>query len=145
VQEVEVRRHFDAPRQAVWDVYTDPLSWNDWAGIGRVRLARRGEPVPNGVGCVRAMGAGPVAIHEEVLAFDPPKRMVYRVVKGGLPLRDHLGEVTFEDDGGGTLVVWRCRFRSGVPGLGPALRVLVTRVFRRALEGLARHRFPDRS
>jgi len=145
VEQVEVRRHFDAPRQAVWDAYTDHLSWNEWAGMGRVRLARPGEPAPNGVGCVRVIGPGAVAAHEEVLEFEPPKRMLYRVVKGGPLLRDHLGEVTLEDDGDGTLLVWRCRFRPGLPGLGVPLRALITRMFRRALEGLARQRFPDAS
>jgi hypothetical protein len=69
--------------------------------------------------------------------------MTYRLV-GGVPLlRDHLGEVRFEPDGDGTRVVWRCRFESRIPGLGGLLRALVTRMFRQALEGLARKRFPD--
>ena len=63
--------------------------------------------------------------------------MTYRVVRGGIPLRDHQGEVLFLPDAGGTRVVWRCRFESKIPGLGPLLRVIVTRVFRGALEGLA--------
>lgn len=136
-----MRRRIDAPRQAVWDVYTDHASWSDWAGIGRVRLARTGQPSPNGVGCIRVVGPGIFAAHEEVTAFEPPKRMCYRVLKGGIPIRDHQGEVDFEDDAGGTLVVWRCRFESKLPGLGPLLRAIVTRVFRGALAGLAR-RFP---
>ena len=64
--------------------------------------------------------------------------------EGGLPMKNHLGEVVFEPDGDGTLVTWRCRFDSKIPGLGGPLRVIVTRVFRTALDGLARHAFPDR-
>ena len=71
--------------------------------------------------------------------------MTYRLVSGGLPMKDHLGEVTFEPDGEGTRVVWRCRFDSRIPGLGGLLQRFVTRFFESALEGLARRHFPDRS
>jgi hypothetical protein len=56
-------------------------------------------------------------------------------------MRDHLGEVRLEPDGDGTLLVWRCRFESGIPGLGGVMRRLIGRLFERALEGLARQRF----
>ena len=143
MQQVEVERRFSAPPQAVWDVYTDHARWSEWAGFARSWLEVEGRPDRNGSGAVRAFGSGPVRAFEEVLDFEPPKRMTYRLVRGGLPLRDHLGEVVFEPDGDGTRVVWRCRFESKLPGLGGLLRVAVTRVFRQALEGLARRHFPD--
>ena len=144
MQHVEVRRHIDAPPGAVWDAYTDHVGWSGWAGVGRVRLAREGDPHPNGVGCIRVLGPGPLAAREEVLGFEPPERMTYRVVSGGLPMRDHLGEVRFEAEDAGTRVVWRCRFEPRIPGTGLLLQRLVTWIFRRALEGLARRRFPAR-
>jgi hypothetical protein len=74
-----------------------------------------------------------------VLSFDPPHAMTYRVVRGGLPIKNHLGEVRFEDDGAGaTLVVWRCRFDSKIPGLGRLFRAIVSKVFRDTLAALAR-------
>jgi uncharacterized protein YndB with AHSA1/START domain len=136
VQQVEVVRRFDAPPERVFAVYTDHAGWSRWAGVGSSRLAVPGQPDPNGTGAVRVLGTGPLAVREEVLDFDPPKRMTYRLVGGGI-LRDHLGEVLFEPDAGGTRIVWRCRFESAVPGLGPLLRAIVTRVFHRALAGLA--------
>lgn len=143
MQEVEVSRHFDASPQAVWEVYTDHAGWKDWAGFGRSWLETEGSPDRNGTGCVRALGAGPIVAYEEVLDFEPPKRMTYRVLRGGIPLKNHLGEVRLELDGGGTRLVWRCRFESPVPGLGGLLRRLIARTFERALEGLGRHAFPD--
>ena len=101
-----------------------------------------GAPDPNGSGAVRVFGNGPVKVFEEIRDFEPPKRMSYSVVKGGLPMKNHLGEVVFEPDGDGTLVSWRCRFDSRIPGLGGLMRGVVTRVFRQALEGLSRHSFP---
>jgi uncharacterized protein YndB with AHSA1/START domain len=143
MQRVEVTRRFAAPPQAVWDVYTDHAGWQEWAGVGSSRLSREGEPERNGVGAVRALGPGPLAAYEEVLEFEPPKRMTYRVLRGGIPMRNHLGEVRFEPDGEGTRVVWTCRFESRLPLMGGIFQRIVTRVFRQALDGLAKHAFPD--
>jgi hypothetical protein len=138
VQRVEVQQRIAAPIETVWDRYTDHVSWTDWAGLGRVRLAREGVPPPNGVGCVREISSAGVAVYEEVLSFERPRRMTYRVVRGGLPIRDHLGEVSFEPSDGATLVTWRCQFNSRIPGLGGVFRLVITRLFRNALRELAR-------
>ncbi len=142
MQKVEVIQTIDAPVQAVWDRYTDHVSWSEWAGFGRVQLEREGTPSPNGVGCVRVFSnAGFKVVYEEVLSFEPPRRMTYRIVRGLVPIRGHLGEVLFEPTDGGTRITWRCQFESTIPGLGGLFRVLVARVFRNALAGLARVRF----
>jgi uncharacterized protein YndB with AHSA1/START domain len=138
VQQVEVTHRYDAPPQAVWDVYTDHARWSEWAGTPGARLLREGSPDPNGTGAVRAFVGG---LREEVLEFEPPKRMTYTVTAGLFPIEQHLGEVLLEPDGTGTRVVWRCRFESRIPGLGGLLRRFVTSSFTRALAGLERHSF----
>jgi len=146
MQHVEIEKRVHAPRQLVFDTYTDHVGWGDWGGVGRVQLEREGSPPPNGVGCVRVITRSGLSVWEEVLSYEPPKRMTYRVVKGGLPFRDHLGEVCFEEDGEGTRIVWRCRFESAIPGLGPVFRRIVEAVFRGVLDGLARRlQFTQRS
>lgn len=144
MQQVEVRRRIAGSPEAVFAAYTDHASWGEWAGVGPARLAREGVPAPNGVGCVRVLGPRFAAAHEEIVSFDAPRRMTYRLVKGVPLLRGHFGEVDFSPAGSGTLVVWRCRFESRIPGLGGLLRRTIARMFRGALEGLARHRFPER-
>ena len=137
---VEVRHVFHDPVQRVWDRYTDHAGWTTWAGLGKARLTREGVPAPNGVGCVRAFSrAGITAVHEEVTSFEPPKRMTYKIVRGGGPLKDHRGEVVFEPHSGGTLVTWRAEFGSRIPGLGGLLRLAIERMFRHALAGLDAH------
>jgi uncharacterized protein YndB with AHSA1/START domain len=138
VQRVEVQQHIAAPVQRVWDRYTDHVSWTEWAGLGRVRLVRHGEPAPNGVGCVREIGSLGVTVQEEVLTWEPPRRMTYRIVRGGMPITNHHGEVVFAPDDGGTRVTWRCQFDSRVPGLGGIFQRVITAIFRRALRRLAR-------
>ncbi len=144
MQHVEVERHFDADPRSVWDVYTDHAGWSGWAGFSRSWLETEGAPERNGVGAVRGFGNGPLTVFEEVLEFEPPKRMTYRVVRGGVPMKNHLGSVTLEPEGDGCRLVWECRFEPRIPGTGGLLRRGIERVFRSALEGLARRHFPDR-
>lgn len=138
MQHVEVEQVVEAPIETVWDRYTDHVSWTRWAGMGRVRLVREGARERNGTGCVREFSNLGFRVREEVLDFEPPRRMTYRVVSGGLPMREHLGEVRFEPCERGTRVVWRCRFEPGVPLLGGLLAAFIARLFRRALASLAR-------
>lgn len=137
-QHVEVQRIIAAPVEAVWNRYTDHRSWTQWAGLGHVGLDREGAPPPNGVGSVRVFSNMGFKLYEEVLSFDPPRCMTYRIVRGPVPIRDHSGDVTFEPNGSGTLITWRCQFNSRIPGLGRLFRAFITRTFRQALEGLSR-------
>ena len=143
MEQLEVRRHIAGKPAAVFAAYTDHVSWAEWAGFGPARLAREGVPAPNGVGCIRVLGPALTAAHEEVLSYEPPKRMTYTIVKGFPLIRNHFGEVDFEPEGDGTLVIWRC-FESRVPFIGGLIRNTFARMFGRALDGLASHRFPDR-
>jgi len=140
---VEVTRTFSAKPEQVWKVYTDHAGWSAWSGMTHSSLEVQGKPHKNGTGAVRCLGSRGMNIFEEILDFEPPRRMTYRVVKERLGMKNHLGEVLFEPSGNGTKITWRCRFDSKIPGLGPVMRVLITRVFRTALDGLARHCFPD--
>lgn len=146
MQHVEVKRRFRAPADKVWDAYTNHADWQNWAGFSRSWLEKEGSPDRDGIGCVRGFGSNGVNVYEEVVEWEPKKRFAYRIVRGGLPMKGHYGETTFEPDGDGCLVTWRCRFDSGIPipGLGWAMRLFVTNIFRTALDGLAKRYFPDR-
>lgn len=134
---IHVAQHIAAPREQVWAFYTDHAGWTAWAGTGRVVLTREGDEHRDGVGCVRAIGVG-MKVLEEVVAFEAPERMVYRVVGGAVPMRDHEGEVSFEEEPGGTLVTWRCRFEPTIIGTGWLMQRTVNVFFARILSRLAR-------
>jgi len=140
MQHVEVNAVIAAPIEKVWARYTDHVSWGKWAGVGPVRLEREGIPAPNGVGCIRVIGPGPFAVREEVVEFDAPRRMAYRLIGGLVPLRNHFGEVTFEPQGDSTRITWRCRFDASLPGMGGIAQRLVTRMFTKTLGNLARQK-----
>ncbi|MFB0977400.1 MAG: SRPBCC family protein, partial [Myxococcota bacterium] len=65
----------------------------------------------------------------------------YTLVGGLFPIKNHLGEVTLEADGDGTLLRWRCEFESKIPGLGGLFRRMITKTFTGGLEGLEKHSF----
>ncbi len=140
---VEVCRRIPVSREEVWRVYSDYEAWSHWAGIGRVRLEKQGRGDRNGVGCIRRISTGGVSVDEEIVEFDPPRRLVYRVIRGGIPIKNHLGEVDFEEEEGGTRVRWRCRFDSRIPGLGFLWRAIVRSVFSRVLSALERYPFGE--
>lgn len=137
-QQVEVEHRYNATPDAVWAIYSDHARWSEWSGMPGSRLVVAGSPDPNGVGAIRGFVG---RTREEILSFDPPKRMTYSVIGGLLPIKNHLGEVTLEADGDGTILRWRCHFDSKVPGLAGPLARLITRMFKQALAGLEDHAF----
>ena len=134
--QIEVSEHVPAPPAAVFARYTDHERWPDWAGVKEVVLRQQGHPAPNGLGAIRVIRASGLAIEEEITAFDPPKRMAYRLVAGA-PVRDHSGEVRFDAEGSGTRVTWTIRFRPLIPGTGWLLRRALERGLRGVLTALA--------
>ena len=132
-QRVEVEHRYEASPEVVWAVYTDHARWSEWAGVGSSRLVNEGTPDPNGVGAVRGFPGGTL---EEVLSFDPPKRMTYTLTGGLFPIKNHLGEATLEADGSGTFLRWNCEFDPKIPGTGSLFRWMIQRTFTGALDGL---------
>jgi len=128
MQRVSVERIVPAPPEKVFAAYTDHAGWSRWAGVGKVKLAREGSPDKNGVGCVRAF-ENAMGLQEEVVEFEPSSRMVYRIKKGGFPIKDHRGEVWFEPHAGGTRVVWSVEFGSRVPFSERAIALFLRRLF----------------
>lgn len=132
MQRVSVERIVAAPPEKAFARFTDHAGWSRWAGVGKVLLAEEGAPEKNGVGCVRAFGSA-MGLQEEVVEFEPPSRMAYRIRRGGFPIKDHRGEVWFEPHAGGTRVVWSVEFGSKLPFTERAVAVLLRGFFARIL------------
>ncbi|HEX3344944.1 MAG TPA: SRPBCC family protein [Polyangiaceae bacterium] len=132
MRRVQVERVIAAPPADVFARYTDHAGWTAWAGTGKVSLAREGTPDPNGVGCVRAFESA-MGLQEEVIEFDPPHHMAYRIARGGFPITAHRGDVRFEAHPRGTRVVWSVEFRSRIPLTERALAGFLRRMFTRLL------------
>jgi uncharacterized protein YndB with AHSA1/START domain len=133
MRRIEVERIVDAPPEQVFARYTDHTGWSEWAGAGKVTLAKEGKPERNGVGCVRAFESA-LGLQEEVTEFDPPSYMAYRIVRGGFPIKNHRGDVRFEPHARGTRIVWSVEFESRIPLSERALGRFLGRMFRTLLE-----------
>jgi hypothetical protein len=140
--EFEASARSTAPAGAIWPLVGEASRWKEWAWMTRTYLLREGDPPPDGVGALRRFALGPGGSQEEVVAWDPPRHLGYVAVRG-LPVRHYRADVHLDDDGGGTVVTWRCTLEPLVPGTGAVLRFVLTRMVR----GFARRlcRYADRS
>lgn len=116
--------------------YTDHAGWSEWARVGRVAVVKRGPQEPDGVGCVRSFAL--FGLHEEVVEFQRPELMAYRIVRGGFPFTHHRAHVTFEARGDTTRVVWRTEFEPRVALLGRAIERVLHAAFSRVIARFAR-------
>jgi len=106
--EIFMRQRFEAPPERVFALLTDHVGFGRALGED-IRLERQGVPPPNGLGAVRAIHARGLTIREEVIGWEVPRAMDYRVVSGA-PLQNHLGEIRIVPDGTGARLDYRIRF-----------------------------------
>lgn len=137
MQRAVAERVFHHPIDKVFARFAEHDRWGEWTGFGPVHLTREGTPERNGVGAVRAFARAP-GLREEVTLFQPPNRMEYRIVRGGGPIADHHGVVTFEADGAITRVHWEVTFRSRIPGTGRLIERAISKLFATILQALGR-------
>src|SRR5262245_28605776 len=106
-----MKQHFAAPPAVVFAAVTDHVGMERWLEGVEVSLEREGVPRPNGLGAVRRIRSRGITVREEVIGWDEPSAMDYRIVSGG-PIRDHLGELRLRPSAdGGTDLDYRIRFR----------------------------------
>ncbi len=134
MQSFELERRVAAPVDIVWAVLTDHRGYATWGAAKSASLEVEGAPDVNGVGAVRRLADGRLAIREKVLEFEPKTRFVYTVLSGP-PVKDYRATVTLTPDGDGrTKVRWSVAFLPKIPLTGALLRRVVTRVIGTLLE-----------
>lgn len=109
----------DAPLAAVFELFADHRRFS-WLFGMPCRVVATGRDEPHGVGSVRRLLAGPLSFDETVIAFERDRAIDYRISRGG-PLKNHLGQIRFRDDGKRTLVDYRIGFDARIPGTGALL------------------------
>jgi hypothetical protein len=98
-----------------------------------VRRIRDGDTELNGVGSIRKIGVGPLAIEETVTALERDRSIDYRITRGGFPIRDHRGHISFDESADGSRVTWTIEFGSQLPGAGAVLAFVLERAIRKGL------------
>lgn len=103
-----MQQRFDASPDRVFEAMTDHVGFGRWVNAD-IRVERQGTPAPNGLGAVRAVKARGLTVREEVVGWEAPRAMDYRVIAGA-PFRAHLGQIRVESEGTGARLDYRIRF-----------------------------------
>lgn len=136
VYRVEART--DAPVEDVWPLLGEAGRWRDWSFLTGSGLERTGSPEPDGVGAIRRFTSYGVGSREEVLAWDPPHHLAYRILSG-FPVRDYRADVTLEATGDGTRIEWAGSWSPKWPGTGRVLQAVLPRMMQRFADDVARY------
>ena len=105
---IHVERTIDKPIDDVFAVISDHANYSQFKAIEQSNLIREGAHEKNGLGAVREIISGGANLHEEIVAYEPPYKLGYKVIKSKpLPYDHQLGEITLEEKDGKTHVTWR--------------------------------------
>jgi uncharacterized protein YndB with AHSA1/START domain len=114
--EVRIERVFDAPRELVWEAYTDPELLSEWLGPRRLQMTVQEMDVRTG-GSYRYTHQndedGPFVFFGEFREVDPPRLLVQTFQFEGSEHPPSLDRAEFEElDGGRTRLVITGSFAS---------------------------------
>jgi uncharacterized protein YndB with AHSA1/START domain len=128
-----------ASPDTVFALLADAPRWKDWAGplVREASWDREGDPAPGGVGAIRKLGSKPFYGREEIVHYDPPRRLSYTILSGQ-PVRNYRADVDLTPVDGGTHIRWSSRFEPAVPGTGAAMRWYLRRIIAGFTRRLAR-------
>jgi uncharacterized protein YndB with AHSA1/START domain len=90
---------------AIWALLADVESYCRWGPWSTACYESKGDGPAGGVGAVRRLRLGRTTVIEKVEEVDPPRRLVYGVVKG-MPVRNYRAEVRITPTGEGARVHW---------------------------------------
>jgi hypothetical protein len=143
VVKIEVDELLRAPIDAVFEQLVDHENYASFDGVSSSKLTRTGERERNGVGAQRRVRLGAAVLWEDIVAFERPTLLEYRIVKMRPPVLRHvLGRVRLSQTSEGTRVVWTSEFELRVPliagVLEPRLAVKFDAAFRAMLREMER-------
>jgi hypothetical protein len=124
---VEARARSGASAEEVWPLIGEAHRWKEWSFLTRSELVRTGDPTPDGVGAVRRFTRYGIGSKEEVVVWEPPRHLAYRILSG-FPARHYRADVTITPEGSGCLIAWSATFDAKIPGTGRLLVVVLKRM-----------------
>jgi hypothetical protein len=129
MQTIDVNTHIHVPIERAWDLFSDYDGYTRLKGIGKAKLLEEGRDERNGVGAVRMVRALGITFVEDIVTFDAPHRLEYRVKKSTVPIQHEIGTMDFTTCGTATDVHWVSRFDLNIPLIGGILAAILCRVF----------------
>ncbi len=135
---IEVTQHSAAAPTSLFALLINGETWPRWSPIEAFELERAGDPLPEGVGAIRAFRRGRTIGRDEIVEVVPDRRLSYRSLSG-LPVRDYRAHVDLDPDGDGTAIRWEASFAPKVFGAGWLLERGLRRFLEQCARGLAEH------
>ena len=124
--------------ETVFNAITDHGNYKQFPGINKSKLMEEGKNEKNGEGALRIIGAGLFEFTERITCFERTNKMNYHIeATSPISMRHDKGEITLEEMGEKTRVLWLSEGHMKVPIIGGALDKLVefqvSKVFRAIL------------
>lgn len=112
---VSVETFVPAPRDFVFQVFTNHETYRDLPGVLSSTLVREGEgDASAGLGAIREIRTLSFTLREEVVGVERPVHWDYHFHKWPLPLPHAGGSMRFEEVEGGTMMRWETAFETDV-------------------------------
>lgn len=122
--EIRLTARVDAPVEKVFAFFADHEKFATLFG-SRCERVKEGQDEPNGLGSVRRLGPGPLSFDETIVAFDKNRRIDYQITRGS-PLKNHIGQIRFSNEGGITEIDYVIRYDVKIPCTGRLIRRILS-------------------
>jgi len=137
MNKVEVSRVINAPAAEVFAAISNHEGYARFAGVDKAELLRHGETAKNGLGAVRRLKLGAITVDEEILSFESPNLMEYRIIAMRPKLFNHiLGRVELVENGGKTTVTWSSEYEVPLPLVGSGIEKLLAKPLSSGFAGM---------
>jgi ligand-binding SRPBCC domain-containing protein len=136
MQTIDVSTHIHAPIEKVWEFWANHEGYTVLKGVSKAELLEEGRDEKNGVGAVRMERVLWVTFIEDIVTFDPPNRLEYRVKKSTIPIRHEIGTIDFTSCGTATDMHLVTRYEVTIPLVGGLLAPILTFIFGTVFQNL---------
>lgn len=118
METVVLKTYIHAPIERVWEMVSDHEGYTQFRVVTFAKLLKEGQNERNGLGAVREIHLLGTKFVEEIIAFEPPRRLDYKVIRCSMPMEHEKGCVDLIPRGEGTEIHWVTRFYIKVPLIG---------------------------
>lgn len=126
---IHVNFYIHASPERVFDVFADHEHFFRGGPVKSARVIRDGRNNLNGLGAIREIRAGGMRFLEEIVSFERPWLLGYRIIECTIPVNHNGGWIHFISRGAGTEIDWVSDFEIPILLAGKLLERFFERVF----------------
>ncbi|MEX0605516.1 MAG: SRPBCC family protein [Marinobacter sp.] len=131
---IQIEDTFDVPREKVFALFSDHVRFGNLLGAPVKRIKDSDEADPNGLGSVRKIGIGPIALEETVTGFEPDSLIEYTITSLS-PIRHHQGRIRFSETlAGQTEIHYTISFEEVIPFTGALIHSALEKALLRGMK-----------